>query len=237
MLKTIASKLVCTLVICAFLSANALACACCSEPGSYAVHTGKPDSYYLDLVSGFKYSKAADIYMTEAGYDTIKGLDAFRKEDEESDYTMSPALGLASASLSKKAFLFEFKTPKGLAGSISMPLPPQMTSFAADIHDNDDRGLGPLLYKEFRFKGNVSFADGFLRTSAARGTKYFLVFQGRGRGCNEVSDFMHWRLEVTGPKADYAFYGKLESGGATAKDRKNDGRKDAGLHLDTSAGK
>ena len=86
-----------------------------------------------------------------------------------------------------------------------------MVSFAADIHDNEDKGLGPLLYKEFRFKGNVSSASGFMRASVTRGTTYFLVFQGRGRGCDEVYDFKNWRLEIDGPRASYAFFGKLTS--------------------------
>lgn len=224
-----------SLVLLSLFAGNVVACACCSEPGAYYTHTSKPDDYYLNVVNEFKYAKGANIYMTEAGYDTMKGLDAYQREDEANGYMMPPELNVSSASLTKKVFRFEFKTPKGLTGTLSMPLPLRMSAFAADIHDNDDKGLGPLLYKEFRFNGSVSSATGFLRSSAMRGTKYFLVFQGRGRGCNEVSDFTHWRLEISGPKADYAFYGKLDSGVAnsTAKEAANA----KSLQLDTLARK
>jgi hypothetical protein len=36
-----------------------------------------------------------------------------------------------------------------------------------------------------------------------------LVLQGRGNGCDNAGDFGNWRLQVSGEKADYAFYGKL----------------------------
>ncbi len=90
-------------------------------------------------------------------------------------------------------------------------MPSQMVTFKVDIHDEDDRPNGPILYKEFRFKGNVSGGTGIFRSSIARPSTYFLVFQGRGNGCDNASDFTHWRLEVSGPRADYAFYGKLDS--------------------------
>jgi hypothetical protein len=50
-----------------------------------------------------------------------------------------------------------------------------------------------------------------MKAGITRATTYFLVFQGRGRGCNEVGDFRNWRLEVEGPRAGYAFFGKLSS--------------------------
>jgi hypothetical protein len=235
MFKKIAANLICCLALCALLSANAFGCACCAEPGAYYTHTSKPDDYYLNVVNEFKYSKAANIFMTEAGYDTMAGLEAFQKEDEANGYMMPPEIGLTSASLEKKIFRFEFRSPKGLVGSLAMPLPLRMSEFKVDIHDNEDKGLGPLLYKEFRFNGSVSSAAGFLRSSGLRGTKYFLVFQGRGRGCNEVSDFTHWRLDITGPKADYAFYGKLDSGQAISSPEK--AKNILFPHLDTFARK
>ncbi|NOT48525.1 MAG: hypothetical protein HOP17_12340 [Acidobacteria bacterium] len=92
-----------------------------------------------------------------------------------------------------------------------------MIQYKVDIHDEEDRPNGPNLYKEFRFKGTISSATGFAR-SGARGTNYFLVFQGRGNGCDNASDFTHWRLEIDGPKADYAFFGKLDTEAAERAD-------------------
>ena len=46
-------------------------------------------------------------------------------------------------------------------------------------------------------------------TGTAAPPRYSLVLQGRGNGCQSAEDFTHWRLKVTGRKADYAFYGEL----------------------------
>ena len=192
-------------------AANALACACCAEPGTYSIRTIKPDSFHLDLLSEFKYARKANLFMTEAGFETIKGLDAVEKEDAAIEASITDGFDLATTFSGRHSWNFEFKTPKGLRGSVAFPMPGSMVSFAAGIHDNEDTGLGPLLYKELRFKGNVTSASGFMRTGVTRGTTYFLVFQGRGRGCDEVFDFKNWSLEIDGPRASYAFFGKLTS--------------------------
>ena len=85
-----------------------------------------------------------------------------------------------------------------------------MVSFKVDTHENDnaESGLGPVLYKEWRFEGTVS-GTGIFKTGMAPMTKYFLVFQGRGNLCDSAGDFTDWRLEITGKKASYAFYGKI----------------------------
>ena len=195
----------------AAFAGNALACACCAEPGTYSIRTLKPDPFHLDLLGELKFDPKAKLFMTEAGFEMIKGLDGLRKEDEGVDASITDGLDLATSFAGRRMWTFEIKTPKGLRGSVTFPMPASMVSFAADIHDNEDAGLGPLLYKEFRFKGNVSSATGLMRAGITRGTTYFLVFQGRGRGCDEVYDFKNWRLEIDGSRASYAFYGKLAS--------------------------
>ena len=157
------------------------------------------------------FAPKANLYMTEAGFEAITGLDPVAKEDEATNVSISDGFDLAAAFSNQRSWRFDFTTPKGLKGSVTLPLPAQMVSYAVDIHDGGDEGLGPLLYKELRFKGSVASATGFTRAGVTRGTTYFLVFQGRGRGCDEVSDFRNWRLEIDGPKASYAFFGKLES--------------------------
>ena len=195
----------------ALSAGNALACACCSEPGTYSISTLKPGSFHIDLLRELKFAPKAKLYMTEAGFEMIKGLDQLRKEDEAASTSITDGLDLAASFAGRRMWTFEIKTPKGIRGSVTFPMPASIVTFAADIHDNEDTGLGPLLYKELRFKGQVSSAAGFMRADVTRGTTYFLVFQGRGRGCHEVYDFKNWRLEIDGPRASYAFYGKLTS--------------------------
>jgi hypothetical protein len=69
-------------------------------------------------------------------------------------------------------------------------------------------GGGPLLYKEWRFEGRVS-GTGFFGAGIVAPTRYLLVLQGRGNGCQDAADFTHWRLQVSGRRAHYAFYGEL----------------------------
>ena len=148
--------------------------------------------------------------MTEAGFDTIKGLSAIEKDFFESGDNSEGDFDLANA-FANRVWTFTFKTSMGKTGTLRLPMPAQVTTFRADIHDGSDQGLGPLLYKEFRFKGTVAVGSGFLSNSVAGPTTYLLVFQGRGLACDDVSDFRAWNLEVTGKKASYQFYGKLST--------------------------
>jgi hypothetical protein len=36
-----------------------------------------------------------------------------------------------------------------------------------------------------------------------------LVLHGEGNSCTGADDFSHWSLSVTGPDADFRFYGAL----------------------------
>lgn len=233
MLKRFAVASFCLLVLTAFLPTQAFACACCAEPGTYSIWTGKPSEYVLSVINDIEFDNRADIFMTEAGFEMVRGLDPIRKEYESDEWTALSKFDLVST-FTNKIWRLNFKTPKGLPGSLALPMPTQMLTFKADIHDEEDRPNGPLLYKEFRFKGTFTAATGFTRGGVVRGTTYFLVFQGRGNGCDNASDFRHWRLEISGPKADYAFFGKLASAGKESDD-------EAGMldhqRLDTRSGK
>ena len=190
---------------------NAFACACCAEPGTYYLRTSKPDSFYLGLLNEFTFAPKANLYITEAGFDMIRGLDPIKAEDEATEVSITEDFNLAAAFVNNNAWRFTFKSPGGKIGSLMLLMPAQMVSFKVDTHDEDGRPNGPLLYKEFRFKGSVGSATGFTRSGIVKGTTFFLVFQGRGNGCDEVQNFKDWRLEIDGPRASYAFYGKLSS--------------------------
>lgn len=193
--------------------ASAGACACCSEPGTYSIWTGKPIDYQIEILKEIKFDDKALLYMTEAGFDSIKGLSTIEKEFDDGSWVASPGgLDLVN-SFTGRTWTFTIKSPKGKTGTLKLPMPAQMLVFKADIHDGETSGGGgPLLYKEFRFKGTVSSGTGFLAASIVRPTSYFLVFQGRGNGCDSTEDFSNWNLEITGKKARYQFFGDLTSG-------------------------
>jgi hypothetical protein len=200
-----------------FFPSEALACACCSEPGTYMIWTGKPDTYNIDMLGEMKFDKAADLFFGNGDFSDLKGLGGLQKDYESGSADEFGKFDLQNT-FASKIWKFNFKTPGGKSGSLTLPMPVQMLHFSVDIHDGSDQGLGPLLYKELRFKGNVSSGTGFFKSSIVKPASYFLVFQGRGRGCDEAGNYSHWRLEITGKNADYAFFGKLSSGNSTEKE-------------------
>lgn len=179
------------------LPVRAWACACCSNEGAYYVSSGRPSEYELSIVRQVRFGRTAHLYTTEADLEeTAKGL-------------ASPAESYAlGGSLVGGVWKLAFRDGNQ-TGTLSLPLPARMTSYTADIHDGQTSpGGGPLLYKEWRFEGQVS-GTGFFRAGIVGPTKYLLVLQGRGNGCQDAGDFKHWRLQISGRKAGYAFYGEL----------------------------
>jgi len=179
------------------LPSRVWACACCSNSGDYRIGFGKPSAYEFSLMQQVRFGGAAYLYLTEADLeDSAKGL-AHRAER----YSLN-------GSLVGNVWRLEFRDGNN-SGTLSLPLPAKVLSYTADIHDGrTSDGGGPLLYKEWRFEGRVH-GTGFFRAGIIAPTKYFLVLQGRGNGCQSAEDFRHWRLKITGKKADYAFYGEL----------------------------
>ena len=185
------------LAVSLLLPARAWACACCSNEGDYYVSSTKPSEYEMSIVRQIRFGQEAKLYTTEGDpEDTAKGVAHIAEK-----YALGGSL---VGGVWRLTFRDGSKT-----GTLSLPLPPRMTSYTADIHDGQTSpGGGPLLYKEWRFEGQVS-GTGFFRAGTVAPTKYLLVLQGRGNGCQDAGDFKHWRLQITGRKARYAFYGEL----------------------------
>jgi hypothetical protein len=193
------------------LAGNALACACCVDAGFYSISTQKPDEFVYGLLDSMEFDNQAAPYTGEADYDVLKGLSVVDEEYKSGVWKYDSTFDLVKE-FTNKTWKFTFKTPGGKTGTLVLPVPAQMVRFKVDIHDTKDTGLGVGLYKELRFKGTVQSGTGIFRTGIVKPTTYFLVFQGRGNGCDDVSDFTHWHLEIDGRKAQYEFNGELKSG-------------------------
>ena len=206
-----------SIILCLFLlvlifQTGARACACCAEPGTYSIWTGKPEAYQLDVISGIKFDRNAYLYTTEAGFEMIKGLSEIEKDYESKTWTASAGQFDFTGSYAAKMWRLNFKTKSGKTGTLTLPMPAQMLTYKVDIHDGKSGGGGgPLLYKEFRFKGNVQTGNGFFQKGITKPKSYFLVLKGRGNGCDNSEDFTHWYLEIRGKSASYEFFGKLDS--------------------------
>lgn len=203
-----------------FAASSAFACACCAEPGHYSIRTNKPSQYQLKMLEEIGFDKTARLFMTEAGFEMIKGLDELEAEMSAPDWIADSSEINLSGVFATRSWKLNFKTPKGKTGVLTLPLPSEMVNYSVDIRDGKNGGGGPLLYKEWRFKGRVQSGTGFLQAGVARPTTYFLVFQGRGNGCDDVTNFSDWHLEINGSRAKYEFFGKLSSGVSVAADER-----------------
>ncbi|MGH9820637.1 MAG: hypothetical protein ACRD43_10750 [Pyrinomonadaceae bacterium] len=183
------------------------ACACCAESGTYAISTARPNLYELGILKEIQFGDFADLYMTEAGFDMIRGLTPLEKEYNAPEAAPDNWQLALKSGFTGKGWRFSITSKGGKTGTLVLPMPLRMVSFKADIHDNTDKGLGPILYKEFRFKGTVASGAGTFASGLDRTTSYFLVFQGRGNNCDNAEDFTHWRLEIAGKRSSYAFFG------------------------------
>lgn len=175
----------------------ALACACCSNTGSY--HSGSVDlaDYSLSQLKRMRFARTASLFMTEAGLEE----DSLGIDKPKENYLLQSAFA-------GDVWRLTFRSGAN-SGILELPLPAKMWSHSADIHDGKlSGGGGPLLYKEWRLEGELK-GSGFFKNGTATPATYVLVLQGRGNGCDNAEDFGHWRLQVRGENARYAFHGKL----------------------------
>lgn len=175
---------------------SALACACCAEKGFYSISYNAMTSYERDEMKKLRFDATANLYTDAAGDDGIKGITNIADSYDLVGRFLNPGLSLT------------FKTGSS-TGVLSLPMPAKMLRYKVDTHSNEGEG-DPILYKEWRLEGNTS-GTGIFKSGIIAPTKYFLVLQGRGNVCDNASDFTHWRLEITGRKASYAFFGKLQA--------------------------
>lgn len=169
-------------------------CACCAERGEYSISVRKPDDYEISELKRLRIYET-NLY-TDAGYpDNIKGISPLTE-----NYT-------GSFLWQKTGWKFDFKNDKNAVGILNLTNSPTMVDFRTDTYNEGE----PVLYKELRFKHKVSGGTGIFKQGITPATEYFLVLQGSGNNCMAAEQFTHWRLEIKGKKADYAFFGKLKA--------------------------
>ena len=183
---------------------NVSACACCADAGTYVISTRKPTGFEFGELERIKFG-AANLFTTPAYPDDLKGIGS------------TSEIFSLDGSLESSLWKLNFREKQKKSGTLSLTKPVSMVSYMADLHDSKDTGLGVNLYKEWRFKYRVQSGTGIFQNGIAPATEYFLVLQGRGNACTQAEDFTHWRLEITGRKANYAFFGALSSGRTSVK--------------------
>ncbi|MSP40863.1 MAG: hypothetical protein EXR70_20440 [Deltaproteobacteria bacterium] len=178
-------------------SANAYACACCADSGVWQETGAKVSGKDFDAFKDFKFSATARL-IAPNGDDEVKGI------GRVADYSYKLALVP-----SPQRWSLEFTDSRGAKGKLFL-IPLTTTSFATDLFDGSEKGgLGPRLYKEWRFEGQVG-ADSLFAQGITNDAKFRLIIQGRGNLCPNPEDFKHWKLQVAGQRAQYTFYGALQ---------------------------
>lgn len=178
---------------------KAHACACCSDAGTWSQSTARADPEVLAIVGelGDKLGATVMLRLTPAGLEQIKGITA--ASETYSVRRLRPY----------RRWDLEFTDQRGNRGTLTFTIPDSAVFFAADLQDKQQAGAGgPLLYKEWRFEGPI-LATGIFRGGMTRNTRFRLIFQGRGNMCRNTGDFRSWILQVTGPRANYTFYGSV----------------------------
>ena len=189
-----------------FFPTGVFACACCADAGFYSISAKKPGNVELEELRKIRFAAVADVFANAGFPDNVKGINPIGES-----YSLS-------GSMQNKIWKFDFKDGAGKTGTLNLLKPLSMVDFAVDTRDGKDGGANsPLLYKEWRFKYRVQSASGIFQKGFAPGSEFFLVLQGRGNACTQAGDFTDWRLEITGKKAAYAFFGKLDSGKNAAR--------------------
>ena len=181
-----------------FAASSALSCACCSEPGQYSRDEGSPSDHQIAQMAGMQFAPSADTYFGTGDAEDIKGVSNVAERYE------------INARFDDDQWKLSFRDEKGNTGTLTLPIKgAKMTGYRADIHDGrKSAGGGPLLHKEWVFRGNAQ-GTGVFKPGFAAPAKFTLIFQGRGNTCDNGDDFSHWRLEISGRKAEYAFVGEM----------------------------
>ena len=191
------SVLLVALAILLTWSASAHACACCADSGEWHETVTKVSKLDFDEFTRFRFSPAAHLFTPPASDEVIKGIS---RASDSYTLTFSP---------SQRRWSMEFKDKQGGKGVLFLT-PLTTVSFGTDLFDGSEKeGLGPRLYKEWRFEGRVG-GDGLFAKGITNDTKFRLILQGRGNMCTNPEDFKHWKLQISGRRAAYAFYGALQ---------------------------
>jgi hypothetical protein len=178
----------------AVADAAPLACACCADEGEWYERQEGVSSAQLSELSRLRFSQTANTFETPAD-----------EGDLASTYSLSQRNN-------GRRWELRFRDEQGKSGTLTFMLPATAVSFGTDLHDAPPGGVGPTLYKEWRFSGTAQ-VTGIFKKGVSGAKRFRLILQGRGNRCEQMEDFKHWTLQISGGRVTYAFYGSLNNPG------------------------
>ncbi|OLE51859.1 MAG: hypothetical protein AUG51_20965 [Acidobacteria bacterium 13_1_20CM_3_53_8] len=165
-------------------------CACCADEGEWYERTERVQTEQRALLDRLRFSPKAKKYMSPG-----------EDNDLSEDYSLSHVRA-------GRSWQLKFRDDQGRTGTISFMIPVTAVTFGADLHDSPAGGVGPSLYKEWRFSGAARVA-GIFRSVMSGPVQFRLILQGRGNHCENAEDYRHWTLQISSGHSSHTFYGSL----------------------------
>lgn len=140
----------------------AYACGCCSEVGQRDEITSKTGDPDLEVLQALKFSSIAELFGIAD--DAIGLLDLSADGDDELfEFAMT-------SKITPDLLTFRLSHAGKGRGTISFPIPEQISMFRVDIRDGKiSKGRhGPALYKEWRLNGDATLT-GLVTKGAHKG--------------------------------------------------------------------
>ena len=175
---------------------QALACACCTDPGYRNVHVVPFDGSKRTEIKQVRFANSAQLFVTDGGLETVKGI-----KTPSERYKIR-------AKWEKSRVFFDLRDAQGGSGTLSLAIPLKLSVFEIDPRRGPDQGSGPVLYKEWKLTGKAA-GTGVFSAASGPGHLLTLIVQGRGNACTSADDFAHWTLVMQGSKANYHLFGDL----------------------------
>jgi hypothetical protein len=178
---------------------QALACACCTEPGYRSVKTKPLDAYPSSQLRRIQFAKQAELFVGVGEATDIKGI-----KNPSTSYDMA-------VTQSNLSITFNFSDPTGRAAMLRLAKPQTYSVFEVDPRNNaKPDGFGPRLYKEWKFTAPAE-GSGDFNAIVGGSQRLTLILQGRGLACPTADEFSAWTLVVSGQKGEFSLFGQLEA--------------------------
>jgi len=176
----------------------ARACACCSDPGMRFEAANDINEYEEDELGRIRFDDTAQLYITPAFPEDIKGIVA----PSDKPYDLRSVTG-------PERWTFEISDSVGKQGTIMFQLPQRLVRFMVDPREETtSAGGGPRLYKEWRISSTADLSG--LVAEKEDKAQATLILHGHGNGCTAAEDFTHWTLQVRGPDVQFTLLDKLK---------------------------
>lgn len=190
------------LTICAMQPIQALACACCAEPGSRFQHKDKLSDYDYEQTARLRSDGIVEIHTTDCGDDCILGIGKF-DDWHQSSFSLGRdgfALVVNGSGHETPDLVFSATAPTHYEWLATDPMP-------------GDRGLQPGgLYSEatipLKLRGSGPGWTGGPQELPAR-----LILIGQSTACMELGSSTHWMLDAESENISFRLFGRF----ATAK--------------------